>query len=155
MELLLNQKEADRLISLLKVYFKNYSLELENGSNEKILIKANENNRMFTLFIHYENENYHLNFMDNSTKLNLVRINLNNSFHKNANGEIVRGNRVNIFCEDEFNQRKDGQYMRAYKLPYKNILKDPKDFSEAMYDLLAYTNIISGKHKLQLVPKII
>ena len=92
--------------------------------------------------------------MDCSTKINLIRINLNGSFHKNANGDIIRGNRVNLFCEDEYNQREDGIYMRAYKLPYNEILKEPKTFIDALDELINYINLVDNRHKLQVAPSI-
>lgn len=149
MELALSQQDADKLISLLKNFLKDYSFQLQDGTNIKIDIISPKTKRKFRLFIHYEYKNYHLNFMDCMTKINLIRFNLNDSFHKNADGTRVRGNRVNLFCEDEFNLRQDGQYMRAYKLPYKNILKNPQDFSEALKEMLNYINI-GNKHNLKL-----
>lgn len=152
MELALTQQEADKLILLLKTFLKDHSINLKDGDNLKLDIKSTSKKRKFKLFIHYEYSNYHLNFMDVSTKINLIRINLNNSFHKNADGQIIRGDRVNLFCEEEFNQRQDGQYMRAYSLPYKNIIKDPKTFPEALDEMLNYINIDRTQHKLKLEP---
>lgn len=152
MDLALTQDEAAHLISLLKVFLKEHSLNLKDGDNIKLDIVSQRESREFKLFLHYENNNYHLNFMDTSTKINLIRINLNNSFHKNADGKIIRGNRVNLFCEDEFNKRQDGQYMRAYTLPYRDIIKNPKDFSEALNEMLNYINIDRSHYNLKLEP---
>ena len=151
MELALSKQDADKLISLLKDFLKDYSFQLQDGSNFKIDIISQKEKRKFRLDIHYEHNNYHLNFMDCITKLNLIRINLNDSFHKNADGTKIRGNRVNLFCEDEFNCRQDGQYMRAYKLPYNQILKNPQSFSDALEEMLDYINITNNKkHKLEI-----
>lgn len=141
MRLLLTQNEADQLVVLLKVFLQKYEINLEDGSNICLDIISVQTRRRFKLYLHYERQNYHLNFMDCLTKLNLIRINLNDSFHKNANGEIIRGNRVNLFCEEEFNQRNDGQYMRAYKLPYKHVLRNPSTFLEALKEILAYVKV--------------
>lgn len=154
MELLLNQQEADELIAMLKVFLRDNLITLEDGTNAKIDISSKQHNRKFILYIHYQRNNCHLNFMDCSTKINLIRINLNGSFHKNANGDIIRGNRVNLFCEDEYNQREDGIYMRAYKLPYNEILKEPKTFIDALYELINYIKLVDNRHKLQVVPSI-
>ncbi len=154
MELLLNQQKADELISMLKVFLRDNLINLEDGTNAKIDISSDRHDREFTLYIHYQRNNYHLNFMDCSTKINLIRINLNGSFHKNANGDIIRGNRVNLFCEDEYNQREDGIYMRAYKLPYDDILKEPKTFIDAFDELINYINLVDNRHTLQVVPSL-
>lgn len=150
MGLALSQQDADKLILLMKNFCKKYIFELTDGTNICIDITSKNTNRKFKLFVHYENQNYHLNFLDCLTKLNLIRMNLNESFHKNANGDIIRGNRVNLFCEDEFNQRNDGQYMRAYKLPYKNLLKNPQNFLEALDEILKYTNVDTNNGDLEL-----
>ncbi|CCI82602.1 DUF6978 family protein [Lactobacillus hominis] len=155
MEIALNQQEANHLISLIKTFLKKYVLELEDGSNGCLDLRAKENNRQFKLFYHFEKENCHLNFLDCDTKLNLVRFNLNNSFHKNANGDIIRGNRVNLFCEDEFKQRNDGQYMRAYKLPYKDVIADPPTFLDALEEMLAYTHVKIKEGSLEVRPKLL
>lgn len=154
MELLLNQQEADELIAMLKVFLRDNFITLEDGTDAKIDISSKQHNREFILYIHYARNNCHLNFMDCSTKINLIRINLNGSFHKNANGDIIRGNRVNLFCEDEYNQREDGIYMRAYKLPYNEILKEPKTFIDALDELINYINLVDNRHKLQVTPSI-
>ncbi|OUP96873.1 DUF6978 family protein [Lactobacillus gallinarum] len=93
MELALSQQDADKLISLLKDFLKDYSFQLQDGSNFKIDIISQKEKRKFRLDIHYEHNNYHLNFMDYITKLNLIRINLNDSFHKNGNCQIFCVNR--------------------------------------------------------------
>lgn len=148
-ELILNQEQAHNLIILTKCFLKRYAANLTNGTNGLINIIADNSQRRFKLFYHYEEGNYHLNFMDCDSGLNLIRINLNNSFHKNADGQYIRGNRVNLFCEEEYLQRNDGQYMRAYKLPYKS-LKNPHNFLEAMSELLKYTNVKDYQSKLDL-----
>lgn len=150
-ELALSQLEADKLIALAKTFLKKYSANLTDGFSDHINIISKSTTRRFKLFYHYQKKNCHLNFMDCDTNLNLVRINLNDSFHKNADGTYIRGNRVNLFCEDEYSQREDGQYMRAYKLPYKNLIKNPKDFLEALDELLKYTNVKDYKSDLNLV----
>lgn len=70
-----------------------------------------------------------------------MRLNLNNSFHKNSNGERIRGNRVNLFSEEEFLSREDNIYMKAYRLPYKNIFTEPSSFLDALHQMLTYTNV--------------
>ena len=72
MELALSQQDADKLISLLKDFLKDYSFQLQDGSNFKIDIISQKEKRKFRLDIHYEHNNYHLNFMDYITKLNLI-----------------------------------------------------------------------------------
>lgn len=154
MELPLTQADGNKLISLAKKFTQKYKLELKDG--ERYILKASTTNgRIFKIFIQYATKNVHINFWDEITKLSLVRFNLNDSFHKNANGKIIRGNRVNLFCEDEFNIRKDGQYMRAFKLPYKDILKNPTSFDEALEEMLKYVNVINYKDKLNIQPKLI
>lgn len=155
MELALSQKEADNLISLFKTFLKDYSIDLKDGDNIKLDIISKSDKRKYKLYIHYELNNYHLNFADISTKINLIRINLNDSFHKNADGNIIRGNRVNLFCEEEFNARQDGQYMRAYPLPYKDLIKDPKDFGEAVDEMLNYTHVDRKHNNLKLIPSLL
>lgn len=154
MELAINQKQADKLIKLIKKLSKKYKLDLKDGETYALNLKSKNSKRKFKIFIQYAVKNYHINFWDEQTRLSLVRFNLNDSFHKNADGKIIRGNRVNLFCEDEFNQRDDDQYMRAYSLPYKNILKNPSSFTEALEEMLKYTNVIDYKDKLIIAPKL-
>ncbi|WP_162606885.1 hypothetical protein [Lactobacillus gallinarum] len=41
--------------------------------------------------------------------------------------------------------------MRAYKLPYNQILKNPQSFSDALEEMLDYINITNNKkHKLEI-----
>lgn len=78
-------------------------------------------------------------------------MNLNNSFHKNANGEKIRGNRVNIYCVDEaIMSGQDFRYMRAYKLPYKNVFTNPNNFLEALEQMLKYTHVKDYQNDLNL-----
>lgn len=139
--LLLTQKEADELIKLFKELVESYSATLVEGSRGTIPIRSNVTGRRFRLDYYYAKQNVHINFNDIKTNLSLVRLNLNNSFHKNSNGERVRGNRVNLFSEKEYLSRDDGQYMKAYKLPYKNLITNPTNFMDALHQILAYTNV--------------
>ena len=51
MELALSQQDADKLISLLKDFLKDYSFQLQDGSNFKIDIISQKEKRKFRLDI--------------------------------------------------------------------------------------------------------
>lgn len=148
MELLLTQHEADGLIASLKKLTQKTTRILTDGDRGIVNISSNSG-RKFSLRYFYSSNNIHLQFMDEKTKLTLIRMNLNDSFHKNSTGEKIYGNRVNIFSEDEFYSKGDGTtHTKASPLP-KGVLRNTRDILEAIDDLFNYTNT-SNRDKLQL-----
>lgn len=138
-DLLLTQQQAEYLTKCLKAVFKNHYADLTDGDSGKITIKSN-NGDTFLLWYHYAIGNNHLQFMDDRTKLTLLRMNLNDSFHKNADGSIISGNRVNIFSAEEYYAKANSTtHTKAIPLPF-NGLRNTDDFLTALSDLLTYTN---------------
>ena len=134
MELELNDKEAQRLIKMLKQALQRYNIQLKETDHGEI---------KFVGFGGVKNGEFKLiQFMECKYYYTLFRINLNSNFHKNADGTRVYGNRINIFSEEEFIEKGDGHtYCRSYALPFEDI-RNSTDFLEIFSDILKYANII-------------
>lgn len=141
MELLLTDAEAHDLIKLLKNVVKKHRKIITYPANGTIHIKSfSDNQRKFELMYFLTETKKTFQFLDKTTNLTLLRINLNNGFHKNANGERIRGNRMNIFSEEEFNLKNDGYtHTKSYPLPYSTITNTNDGFI-ILKNILEYTN---------------
>lgn len=145
MELELNDKEAQRLIKMLKQAFQKYNIQLKETDHGEIKFVGfgGVKNGEFKLIYKCSPENKVFQFMECKYYYTLFRINLNSNFHKNADGTRVYGNRINIFSEEEFIEKGDGHtYCRSYALPFENI-QNSTDFLEIFSDILKYANIMA------------
>lgn len=142
MELSLTNTEAEYLISLVKNIVKRHVTTITYPSRGNILIKSfSEEQRTFRLMYYITETKTTYQFLDETSKLTLFRVNLNKGFHKNANGERIFGNRINVFSEEEFLEKNDGQtHTKCYPLPYLNI-KNSDDILEILKDVVNYSNI--------------
>lgn len=103
MELYLTDKEAQDLLSILKVIFEKHNKTIKEDEHTSGDIKIQSTTgEKFILSYKYSLRSKVFNFREVRYNHTLFRINLNNNFHKNADGEIVRGNRINIFSEQEY-----------------------------------------------------
>ena len=141
MELLLTDAEAIGLIGLLKSIVRRHRKTISYPANGTITIKSfSDNQREFSLIYFLSEDKKVFQFMDNTTKLTLLRVNLNRGFHKNANGERIHGNRINVFSEEEFFLKNDGQtHIKCYPLPYDSI-PNTENIFEMFESILDYTN---------------
>ncbi|MFL2134621.1 DUF6978 family protein [Desemzia sp. FAM 24101] len=150
MELLLTDAEAYDLIKLLKNVIKKHRKVITYPTNGTIQIKSfSDDQRKFELMYFLTETKKTFQFLDKTTNLTLLRINLNNGFHKNANGERFRGNRINIFSEEEFILKNDGHtHTKSYPLPYRSIT-NTTDVFVILKNILEYANI-QNKEMIQL-----
>lgn len=141
MELYLTDKEAQDLLSILKVIFEkhNKTIKEDERTSGDIKIQSTTGEK-FILSYKYSLRSKVFNFREVRYNHTLFRINLNNNFHKNADGEIVRGNRINIFSEQEYIDKNDGYtHYKAFPLPYENI-KNTNDFIIILDSILKFSN---------------
>ena len=90
MELYLTDKEAQDLLSILKVIFEkhNKTIKEEEHTSGDIKIQSTTGEK-FILSYKYSLRSKVFNFREVRYNHTLFRININNNFHKNADGEIV------------------------------------------------------------------
>lgn len=150
MELILTNIEAEYLISLVKNIVKKHVTTISYPSKGDILIKSfSEDQRVFRLTYYITETRTTYQFLDETSKHTLFRVNLNRGFHKNANGERIFGNRINVFSEEEFLDKNDGQtHTKAYPLPYLNI-RNSDNILDVLKDVISYSNI-QNEEMLQL-----
>lgn len=141
MELYLTDKEAQKLLNILKVIFEKHNKTIKEDEHTSGDIKIQSTTgEKFILSYKYSLRSKVFNFREVRYNHTLFRINLNNNFHKNADGEIVRGNRINIFSEQEYIDKNDGYtHYKAFPLPYENI-KNTDDFIIILDSILKFSN---------------
>lgn len=141
MELYLTDKEAQDLLSILKVIFEKHNKIIKEDEHTSGDIKIQSTTgEKFILSYKYSLRSKVFNFREVRYNHTLFRININNNFHKNADGEIVRGNRINIFSEQEYIDKNDGYtHYKAFSLPYENI-KNTDDFIIILDSILKFSN---------------
>lgn len=136
----LTQEQANKLLFELKKLIQKYDLKISGNSTNKVELITKNKNKLIMTCTYRNRMNMHINIHDDSTGISLIRMNLDSKFHKNWNGEIVRNYRINIFDLSEYHPEQGHfSYMKAYKLPYKELNK-PTDFISAIIEILNFTN---------------
>ena len=141
-ELLINDDEAKRLITLIKYVFNKHNKVLgENSQGEVKLIGSG--NESFILNYRYTQRSKVIHLRESKYNYTLLRINLNNSFHKNSDGNKIFGNRINIFSEEEYYAKGDGRtHYKCHSLPFSNI-SDSGDFISTFVEFLDYCKVLN------------
>ncbi|MBS4762148.1 hypothetical protein KG089_05365 [Carnobacteriaceae bacterium zg-ZUI252] len=147
MELFLTDKEAERLIKMLKKAVEKYNIIIKLGDTGTLTFcgLGGEKNGIFKMHYKFTKNNKVFHFMECQYNYTLFRVNLNNAFHKNADGSKVFGNRINIFSEKEFYEKQDGHtHYKAFSLPYDTI-NNTDDFLDMFEQLITFASIIKNE----------